>query len=646
MSNSNPSSGSEALLLENKRLKKALQTAELCFIQLNEVVFSITNQGYLTFLNPAWEKMTGFTIEDSLHKTITNYLYYDDTKKVSLVILNPDILQIERQIEFRIITKDRQIRWVSLTSKITTTENGHIDNITGTLIDITDRVTTQQALTASEERYELVASSFNDGIWDWDLTNDNVYLSPRWKEMLGYSCDELPNALSTWKNLIHPDDSEMALHVVDVFLKSTEIFYENIQRLKHKNGSWLWILDRGIAIRDSNNKVLRLFGSHTDITRLRTTEETLLQRERELNNVVNFSADGIVTFTEESLVSSVNPAFLEITGFNKDELWMISQSQFSKKMLEISHPAKPYRLEIGHDEPFLMQILNADNLPVKKLGLSLHSNSPVYRTLRLTKYYLNNSIMPTVMYFRDVTLETEMDRMKSEFLSVAAHELRMPLSSMYGYCELLLNREFDSLTQRDILQTVYGQCSSVVEMINDLLDLARIETGSEQSFNFSFEPFVSIIKETLSSLKMHGDFHKIEVHYFIDESLLIYAETEQIKRALVNVLSNAFKYSPSHRKVVLEIKQRINDKGVEQIGVTVEDKGIGMNPQQIARLFERFWRADNVRDIVGSGLGMALVKEIVDFHQGEIEVESELGQGTKIGLWFPRRFTDNEVFLN
>ena len=94
MSNSNPSSGSEALLLENKRLKKALQTAELCFTQLNEVVFSITENGFLTFLNPAWEKMTGFSVEDSLHKTLTNYLYYDDTKKVSLVVLNPDILQI------------------------------------------------------------------------------------------------------------------------------------------------------------------------------------------------------------------------------------------------------------------------------------------------------------------------------------------------------------------------------------------------------------------------------------------------------------------------------------------------------------------------------------------------------------------------
>jgi signal transduction histidine kinase len=308
-------------------------------------------------------------------------------------------------------------------------------------------------------------------------------------------------------------------------------------------------------------------------------------------------------------------------------------------------------MDVEHEESLLMQILNPENLSVKKtdvcnLGINFQNKTPAYRTLRLTKYCLNNTITPTIMYFRDVTLETEMDRMKSEFLSVAAHELRMPISSMYGYCELLLNREFDSLTKRDILQTIYGQCSSVVEMINDLLDLARIETGSEQFFHFKLQPFIPIVKETLSSLKMHGDSHKVEVHYFIDESLPIYVETDQIKRALVNVLSNAFKYSPSNRKVILEIKQRTNHKGVEEIGVTIEDKGIGMNSEQIARLFDRFWRADNVRDIVGSGLGMALVKEIVDFHQGEIDVESVLGQGTKIGLWFPLRFTHENEFKN
>jgi PAS domain S-box-containing protein len=647
MSTSNLPSNTEVLLLENTRLSAALQVAELCFNQLSEVIFSITAEGYLTFLNPAWEKITGFLVNDSLHKPITNYLYYDDTKKVSAVLLNSDISQIERNIEFRIITKCRQIRWVSLTARISTTDNGTIQNITGSLIDITERIATQQALTASEERYELVASSFNDGIWDWDLTNDSLYLSPRWKEMLGYARDELPNIFSTWRNLIHPDDLEMALDIVDKFLKSNEIFYESIHRLKYKNGNWAWILARGFVVRDSNNKPLRLFGSHTDMTRLRTIEETLLQRERELNNVVMVSPDGIVTFTVEDLVSSVNPAFLEITGFKQNELLMITRHQFDQKMLAISHPAKPYYMEIGHEEPLLMQIINSEYLPVQKTdgcnsGLNFQHKTLAYRTLRLTKYCLNNTITPTIMYFRDVTLETEMNRIKSEFLSVAAHELRTPISSMYGYCELLLNRELDPLMKRDILQTIYGQCSNVVEMINDLLDLARIETGSKQFPHFSLQPFIPIIKETLNSLKMHSDFHKVEVHYFIDESLLIYAETDQIKRALVNVLSNAFKYSPSNRKVIVEIKQRTNHKGAEEIGVTVEDNGIGMSPQQIDRLFERFWRADNVRDIVGSGLGMALVKEIVDFHQGEIDVESVLGQGSKIGLWFPLYLTHEE----
>lgn len=649
MSKSNLPGNTEALLLENVRLSKALQAAELCFNQLSEVIFSITADGHLTFLNPAWERMTGFLVEDCLNKPITNYLYYDDTKKVSAVVLNSDISQIERQVEFRLVTKSRQIRWVSLTAKISTTENGNVRNITGGLIDITDRIATQQALTASEERYELVASTFNDGIWDWDLTNDSIYFSPRWKEMLGYERDELPNAFSTWQNLIHPDDLEKALDIVDIFLKSTETFYESIHRLKHKDGSWVWILDRGIAVRDSNNKPLRLFGSHTDMTRLRITEETLLQRERELNNVVTVSPDGIITFTNEDLVSSVNPAFLEITGFKQNELLMITRNQFDQKMLDISNPRKPYQIETKHEEPLMMQILNLEYSHVQKtdvcnLGLNFQSKIPTHRTLRLTKYCLNNSITPTIMYFRDVTLETEMDRIKSDFLSIAAHELRTPISSMYGYCELLLNREFDSLTKRDILQAIYGQCSNVVEMINDLLDLARIETGSKQVFHFSLQPFVPMVKDALSSLKMHGDFHKMEVHYFTDKSLCIYAETDQFKRAVVNVLSNAFKYSPSNRKVILEIKQRTNRKGVEEIGVTIEDKGIGMNSEQVSRLFERFWRADNVRDVVGSGLGMALVKEIVDFHQGEIDVESVLGQGTKIGLWFPLPLTHEDEF--
>lgn len=641
---------SDALILENKRLNNALKAAELCVNQLSEVIFSLNSQGNLTFLNPAWEKMTAFSVIESLGKPLANYLYYDDTKRVLTVILDSDSSKLERQIEFRIVTQSRQIRWVALNAKVTLTADNEIGAITGGLIDVTDRVRAEQALTASEERYELVASSFNDGIWDWDISTNSVYFSPRWKEMLGYERDELVNQFETWSGLIHPEDLEKTLATVTEFLESHETFYESIHRLKHKNGSWVWILDRGIAVRDSHHKPLRVFGSHTDMTRLRTTEETLLQRERELNNVVMVSPDGIVTFTNDDLVSSVNPAFLKITGFESDDLLMIHRRQFDKKMLEISNLRKPYQTDIGHEEPLLMQILNTEEaVPIQttdvcNLGINLKTQVPPYRTLRLTKYCLNNSTTPTILYFRDMTLETEMDRMKSEFLSITAHELRMPIASMYGYCELLLNREFDELTRRDILQAIYGQCSSIVEMINDLLDLARIETGSKKFFHFEALSFVDIVKATLNGLKLQSDSHKMEVHYFIDDTALVYGDSDQIKRAILNILSNAFKYSPSNRKVLLEIKSRINKNNKQELGLTVQDKGIGMKPEQVLRIFERFWRADNVRDVVGTGLGMALVKEIMDLHNGEIEVQSVLGEGTTISLWFPvNQFEDKQL---
>ena len=634
----------ENLLLENIRLSQALAATELNFsrltAQLSEVVFAMKD-GFFTFLNPAWETITGVSVEQSLKTSIQNYIHFDDVNKVWEQLSTANFLPAEQQIEFRIIHKNRQVKWVALTAQLTQIQNLSIE-ITGTLRDITDRVITQQALTESEERYELVASSFNDGIWDWNLSNNEVYLSPRWKEMLGYSPAELPNALTTWTDLVHPDDLESALESVKKFLDSHDTFYESIHRLKHKQGEWLWILDRGIAVRDKSGKPTRIYGSHTDVTLLRNIEETLLQRERELNNIVTISPDGIVTFTPEKTISSVNPAFLNMTGFESDDLLFISKDEFDQKMMRLCDAEKPYKIDIENLDSLLIQISTTkeENLPVQSkashgLKFNFVNNQPHHRILRLTQYYLDNATTAIIMYFQDVTLAIEMDRMKSEFLSVAAHELRTPISSIYGYSELLMNREFDEVVKRDILQAIYDQSTSLVTLINDLLDLARLETRSAPFFHFELQPLTAIVKEAISSFNIHDELHKVEVCYFVDESSLIDADKDQIKRAVLNVLSNAFKYSPNGQNILLEVQHRTNRLNEKQIGVTIEDKGMGMKPDQVSRIFDRFWRADNVSDVIGTGLGMALVKEIIDFHHGEIEVKSVFGQGTKIGLWLP-----------
>ncbi|MDD2865052.1 MAG: PAS domain-containing protein [Methylococcales bacterium] len=499
----------------------------------------------------------------------------------------------------------------------------------------------REELKKANAHFTNITEQLNDGIWDWDLSDNSVYLSPRWKEMLGYDNAELPNAFATWTSLIHPDDFAYAIKSLEDFLKSDHTFFESIHRLKHKNGRWVWILDRGVAIRNADNKPVRVFGAHTDITKLRTVEETLMQREREFNTIVSFSPDGIVTFNQENVVSSVNPAFLKMTGFTREELLKLDKTQFDQKMLDISEPTHPYQRHLTHDNSQLIWIskkdLSTELAPPHKDSLKFnfklrHSN---YRVLKMTAYLSKDASLPVIIYFRDVTLEVEMDQMKNEFLSVAAHELRMPISSIYGYSELLLMRDFDEVTRRDILQAVHGLCNNVVELINQLLDLARIEAQCSNVFEFENQPITKLIKETLDNFKIYGDFRKIEVHYFVDEFAQIYVDSDQLKRALINILSNAIKYSPNGQNVELEIRMRTNSNDCEQIGIIVKDKGIGIAKENLEHIFDKFWRADNVSDIIGSGLGMALVKEIVDLHHGEIDVQSTLGKGTTVALWFP-----------
>ena len=195
-------------------------------------------------------------------------------------------------------------------------------------------------------------------------------------------------------------------------------------------------------------------------------------------------------------------------------------------------------------------------------------------------------------------------------------------------------REFDEVTQRDILQAIHGLCNSVVELINQLLDLARIDAQCSHAFEFENHLVTQLIKETLDEFKIYGDFLRIEVHYFIDEFAKIYADSEQLKRALINILSNAIKYSPNGQNVELEIRARTKTNQ-EQLGIIVKDKGLGISKENLAHIFDKFWRADNVSDIIGTGLGMALVKEIIDLHHGEIDVQSTLGKGTTVSVWLP-----------
>jgi signal transduction histidine kinase len=255
--------------------------------------------------------------------------------------------------------------------------------------------------------------------------------------------------------------------------------------------------------------------------------------------------------------------------------------------------------------------------------------------LQLIGVRSNAASIDRFVYFRDITHETEVDHLKSEFLSHAAHELRTPMASIYGFTELLLTQEFDEADRRDFLDTIYRQSSLMISIINELLDLARIEARRGKDFTITAVDVRELLRDVVSGFKT-PDGRPSPTEPPADGQFRVSADRKKLTQAISNVISNAYKYSPDGGAVGLELVKSPDDRDAPpRIGIRIADHGIGMTPEQLARVCERFYRADTSGQIPGTGLGMSIVKEIVELHGGELELTSKVGAGTTVTIWLP-----------
>jgi PAS domain S-box-containing protein len=201
--------------------------------------------------------------------------------------------------EYRLCTNRGDYLWVRGRGQAMWDEQGEPRRMSGSCQDITERKRVEEALHASEERFSLAVFGSNTGIWDWDLRTDKTYFSPLWKKMLGYEDHELKGELFEWEQRLHPDDRERSLATVRAYLSGTTSQYQLEHRLRHKDGSYRWVLARGVSLSDAEGKPYRMAGSHIDITEQTKTQEALAQSERQLRTVLDALPMG-VWFTDRS----------------------------------------------------------------------------------------------------------------------------------------------------------------------------------------------------------------------------------------------------------------------------------------------------------------------------------------------------------
>lgn len=352
-----------------------------------------------------------------------------------------------------------------------------------------------------------------------------------------------------------------------------------------------------------------------DITGRRAAEARLHHRTTQLDSVFNVSPDGFVTFSDRGHVVEVNPAFLALTGTRREDLLGLDEAQFERVLrarCEVARPAS--RPPPGVD---VLQVVRPARRVLKRTRRPMDAGDGV--------------VLGHVMYFRDITHEAEISNMKSEFMSTAAHELRTPMTSIYGFTELLLTRELDPDTTRDLLETIYRQAGQLILLLTELLDLARIEARAGQDFRIAHEAVRPLIENTVRAFTPPHERPRVRMQVAPNLPMLP-VDGAKFNQALGNVLSNAFKYSPQGGEVLVHAW---TDPLHPLLHVSVTDQGIGMTPEQRHRAFERFYRADSSGSIPGTGLGLSLVQEIMHCHGGRATLSSEPGQGSVVTLTFP-----------
>ncbi|MEK3942778.1 ATP-binding protein [Paenibacillus sp. FSL H7-0943] len=354
------------------------------------------------------------------------------------------------------------------------------------------------------------------------------------------------------------------------------------------------------------------------IERLFMYEE--IEHGRKLNrDIVNNVNEGIQFVNTEGMLLQMNKALSNIFNYEWTEGTLIPRQKWMDYFIEHSNENHELRM-------FFEKAIAEDALESSSMQYSIGTESKKHIDVYAIPVFRRELRIGTLFVYRDITREYELDLMKSDLVSTVSHELRTPLSSVLGFTELLLSKTMKPEKQLKYLETIHKEAKRLTELINDFLDLQRMESGKQQYITEHLN-LSEIVLGVIDQYKLSSTHHVL----LVDEALNadVDVDKDKIVQVLTNLLSNAIKFSPDNN----EVKVLLHNES-DRIIVRIQDNGLGIPKDQIGQLFQKFRRVDNSasKRIGGTGLGLAICKEIIEKQKGNIGIDSVEGEGTTV--WF------------
>lgn len=474
-----------------------------------------------------------------------------------------------------------------------------------------------------------------------DLDANIEYVNSTFTHMTGYSSDEVIG-----QNTRILQSGQTPAHVISELwtkIKAGEVWHGELYN-RRKDGSLFWEDATILPLKDDQKRITNYMALKIDITPKKKLEAQLEKHRKELEQKVKERTSELNHYLQEAreaknqmewILASIADGLI-VTDLNSrivlinrvaQEMFQVSASDVVDQSLDAlisrEHIQKDFKMvpkEQHADVVFDFEIADPDSNETK----TFNARASVYKDEKEKK-------CGEIILFRDVTQMREAQRIKNEFISMAAHELRTPLTSIQGFSELLMLRDdLSPEEKRRYLNIINQKAVNLSEIICDLLDIDQIESGRSFKLQKKTCSIDQIIKDVVELFSATEEKHRFETH-FAEPDVNLYIDRNKIHQALKNLIDNAVKYAPAGGLIRVSGQKR-----QECYEIVIQDQGIGMTPKETSKVFIKFYRANaTTTSVEGTGLGMTISKYIVEAHQGKISVASELGKGTTVVVTLP-----------
>lgn len=630
-----------------------------------ELIIRFLPDGTILFVNQAYCDYFGLQREELIGRSYAPIVFEADREMVDQRVksISPDnpIVTIQNRV-----VVNGEVRWTEWISRLLPSQQGEATELQAVGRDITQLKEIEEALRISETRLKLALSdrqtaeerlrNLSDrlalalnsgaiGTWDWDLIHD-VCWDDRMYELYGLQDLGRAAKYEDWINTLHPDDREQAEEGLQAALRGEGEFNTEF-RIFHPDGTLRYIRAFALVQRNGEGEPQHMVGINYDITDRKQAEHFLTCYAQEIEDLYNNAPCGYHSLDAEGCYIRVNETELKLLGYSREEMLGKPLTDFFTAASRQSF-AENYQLFQTQgwikNQEYDMVCKDGTILPVMISAIALKDENGHYLYNRATLVDVRDRKQAEeqlrLSAERISLANAELSRaarLKDEFLAGMSHELRTPLNAILGMSEVLLEEIYGHLTpeQQESVALIERSGQHLLALINDILDLAKVESG-KMDLELSPVQLQQLCDTSLSFVKQQA--YQKHIHLVCTMETEIHEvqmDERRMGQVLINLLSNAVKFTPEGGRVQLSVRSHPEQETIE---FAIADTGIGIAPEQLGKLFQPFVQLDSSlsRRYTGTGLGLALVRRLVELHGGSIAVESAVGQGSCFKVILPQ----------